>query len=143
VLKIKRVRLDGHKSANALQKLPDASPSQTIVSGHCIGYAHPCLMHETVKAQTSILVTVTSDLHMSSALRRGKSSHMTSQANNPMSRSSSGTDQLVGLLVALIAPEQPLSPTVCRVSAFTRDYVRKRRHCSKRADSDGSSPIPT
>lgn len=43
VLKIKRVRLDGHKSANALQKLPDASPSQTIVSGHCIGYAHPCI----------------------------------------------------------------------------------------------------
>lgn len=124
VLKIKRVRLDGHKGANALQNLPDTSASQTIASGHSIRYARPCLMHKTIKAQTNILVTVTSDLHMSSALRHGKSSHMTSRANDPMSRSSSVTDRLVSLPVALIAPEQSLSPTVCRVSAFTGDYVR-------------------
>ncbi|KAG6332672.1 hypothetical protein ID866_6417 [Astraeus odoratus] len=38
ILKIKRVRLDGHKGANPLQQLPDMSRSQIMGSGHCIGY---------------------------------------------------------------------------------------------------------
>lgn len=37
MLKIKRVRLEGHKRANPFQTIPDES-SRATVSGHCVGY---------------------------------------------------------------------------------------------------------
>ncbi|KAL4077120.1 hypothetical protein V8B97DRAFT_2080191 [Scleroderma yunnanense] len=38
VLKIKRVRLDGQKHANAFQQIPHTSSSQAMVSAHCVSY---------------------------------------------------------------------------------------------------------
>ncbi|KAI6118848.1 hypothetical protein EV401DRAFT_1965636 [Pisolithus croceorrhizus] len=37
MLKIKRVRLEGHKRANPFQTIPDGS-SRATISGHCVGY---------------------------------------------------------------------------------------------------------
>lgn len=37
MLKIKRVRLEGHKRANPFQTIPDGS-SRVTISGHCVGY---------------------------------------------------------------------------------------------------------
>ncbi|KAI6109523.1 hypothetical protein F5141DRAFT_1115139 [Pisolithus sp. B1] len=37
MLKIKRVRLEGHKRANPFQTVPDGS-SRATISGHCVGY---------------------------------------------------------------------------------------------------------
>lgn len=80
MLKIKRVRLEGHKRANPFQTIPDGS-SRATISGHCVGAG-----------------MVTSDPLMNKVPRRGKSSHTIKQAVGPMSPSFFDIDLEVKLM---------------------------------------------